>query len=331
MLYRGAWRTVCVYDFRKQEAQVVCRMLGFNTSQVFAVWTDIHEYGLHFILLPNLNCTGEETSLEHCSHDQFFTDPNCLYDLRITCNTQHTRLRLRDTQDIGPNRGHLQIDIGDGRWETVCVSSNITSTVVCGHLGLQSEIPVESFYGSDRMLGRQIISIFCIGNETSILECQHEMSYKRDCQDYNLICRNSSVNIHSTDSKYPLLEETSATLKCESNNRSGVIKYTWTENAGGFPDGSSLIITRVTREHHGWRVRCEAMYSDGEVVSSDSLQLQVYCEYCGPPAMNVVNKATYSLRTFSLLMQINFIFRMGNYLSLRPFASLGRQGSREIT
>ncbi|XP_025100094.1 deleted in malignant brain tumors 1 protein-like [Pomacea canaliculata] len=293
MLYNGTWGKVCGYKFRKQETQVVCRMMGFNTSQGFTMSAEYrygiyrYRYGSYYIYLQDLRCTGEETSLEHCS--EIYTDSYCLYLVGITCNTQHTRLRLRDIHYMEPNIGRLQINIGDGHWMTQCVSSNITASVVCRQLGLPSrpamlgEIPVDRFYGFNRLT---YISLLCLGNETSIFECQHEINRHIDCQDYNIICSNSPVTIHTTSSTYPLMEETKATLKCSSNKESGVIKYTWPEIAGGFPDGSSLIITRVTREHHGSRVRCEAMYSDGEVVSSDTLQLQVYCEYWDPTTMN---------------------------------------------
>ncbi|XP_025100089.1 lysyl oxidase homolog 3A-like [Pomacea canaliculata] len=217
MLYDGTWSTVCVFGFRKQEAQVTCRMLGFNTSQVFAVSTDRYGYGLDYKML-HLKCKGEETSLQQCSHTRFYTD-FCHNVVGITCNTEHARLRLRDTQNMGPDRGQAQIDIGDGDWETVCVTSDVTAGVVCRQLGLPwqaailREIPVETSYEFNRLLLTVTSFIFCLGNETNIFECQHGLPRYGDCRDYKIICRNFSVNIHTNSSRYPLMEETNATLK----------------------------------------------------------------------------------------------------------------------
>ncbi|XP_025100085.1 deleted in malignant brain tumors 1 protein-like [Pomacea canaliculata] len=283
MLYRGTWGQVCIYGIRKQEAQVVCRMLGFNTSHVFTTSLLIDSVSYNYIIFDNLRCTGEETSLEKCSDTEIISDPWCPYVVGITCNSQNIQVRLNFIS------GQVEIDIGGGHWGTMCVSTDNIARVVCRQLGLPW-LGARTFVNEYVDIDGDLSS--CLGNETSIAECQDEMSSVGPCLDYTIICSNYLVNIHTNSSRYPLMEETNATLKCASNNQSGVVKYTWPENAGGFPDGSSLIITRVTREHHGSRVKCEAMYSDGEVVSSDTLQLQVYCEYWDPTTMNVMNKAT---------------------------------------
>ncbi|XP_025102878.1 scavenger receptor cysteine-rich domain superfamily protein-like [Pomacea canaliculata] len=289
ILYQGTWGSVCVNRFSKQETKVTCRMLGFNTSQALTFLVPTYQAVLDYILIENLRCTGEETSLNQCSHTGVNTSARCLYAVYSSCNSGYKRLRLRDSQDIGPNRGQVEIDIGDGQWMTLCVSSNITAAVVCRQLGLSSERNSAMLISREiRSRRRKTIFSACLGNETSIFECQHEMSYSKYCL-YKLLC--TPLTIKSEGSRHPLMEETNATLKCENNERSDVINYTWPENAGGFPDGSSLIITRVTRKHHGRRVRCEAMYSDGGVVSSDTLQLQVYCEYCDPAKIKTMNKA----------------------------------------
>ncbi|XP_025102880.1 lysyl oxidase homolog 4-like [Pomacea canaliculata] len=285
MLYRGRWLTVCSYGIRKQESQVVCRMLGFNTSQVYITSLFIDSMSYNYIRFGDLRCTGEETRLGKCSHTEISSDTWCDNVVAITCNSQNIQVRLNV---ISPTRGHVQIHIGVGRWRPVCVSTDNIARVVCRQLRLPW-LGARTFLKNIYIPGDMSS---CLGNETSIAECQDETYSVGLCKDYTITCSDYLVNIQTNSSRYPLMEETNATLKCASNERSGVIMYTWPENAGGFPDGSSLIITRVTREHHGSRVRCEAMYSDGEVVSSDSLQLQVYCEYCDPTTMNVMNKVT---------------------------------------
>ncbi|XP_025100083.1 deleted in malignant brain tumors 1 protein-like [Pomacea canaliculata] len=278
-MYNGTWGTVCVYGFGKEEAQVVCRMLGFDRSQALAMSPFTYGYDSGHLVLHNLTCTGEETSVDQCRRTGFYKQTCHFHDaIGIICNIQHTRLRLRDVYDLGPNRGRVQIDSGVGHWETVCVSSNIAARVVCRQLGLPSHaeiIRVESSYGFTGILGKVTNFLFCLGNETSLLECQHETIFSKGCRDNIIICSDSPLIILTDDSRYPLMEETDSTLRCVSKQLPLPISYSWPETAGGFPDGSSLIITRVTREHNRRRVRCEAKYSDGEVVSSDTLQLQM--------------------------------------------------------
>lgn len=52
------------------------------------------------------------------------------------------------------------------------------------------ETPVESFFGINGTLTKVTHSLFCLGNEKKISECQHRISHNRKCRDYNIICSN---------------------------------------------------------------------------------------------------------------------------------------------
>ncbi|XP_025100090.1 deleted in malignant brain tumors 1 protein-like [Pomacea canaliculata] len=217
VLFERTWRTVCRKKFRKQDAQVVCRMLGFNTSQVYTA--SLYRYSMNFnrIRFDNLGCTGNETSLDKCSHRvhtcrYFWASGSTV--IGITCNSRNIQVRLRTMQ---PNRRHVHIDIGVGRWGPVCVSSNNTARVVCRQLGLPW-LGARTFLDKYFTVPGDLSS--CLGNETSIAECQHEVSIDGDCPDYNITCTDSLVNINTNSSRYPLMEEKNATLKCESNSAS---------------------------------------------------------------------------------------------------------------
>ncbi|XP_025100097.1 deleted in malignant brain tumors 1 protein-like [Pomacea canaliculata] len=133
MLYRGTWGTVCDYMFGKQETQVVCRMLGFNTSHVYITSLLIDSMSYNDIMFGDLRCTGEETSLEKCNYTWIMSDARCSYVVAITCNSQNIQVRLNV---ISSNRGEVEIHIGVGHWWRLCVSTNLTARVVCRHLGL---------------------------------------------------------------------------------------------------------------------------------------------------------------------------------------------------
>ncbi|XP_025100092.1 deleted in malignant brain tumors 1 protein-like [Pomacea canaliculata] len=207
VLFERTVCTVCDQRFRKQDAQVVCRMLGFNTSQVYtaSLFVDIRSY--NHIRFDELSCTGEETSLEMCSGRWISFLPRCSYVIGITCNSQNIQIRLIV---MPPNRRQVEIDIGVGHWRPVCVSTNNIARVVCRQLGLPW-LGARTFLYEDFSMPGHFSS--CHGNETSIAECQHEISSDRNCQEYTIICSNYLLNIHTNSSRYPLMQETNATLK----------------------------------------------------------------------------------------------------------------------
>ena len=68
VLYNGTWGTICDHDWDIKDAHVVCRMLGFEGA-----WSTecCGYYGYDFskpILMDNLQCTGNESSLAECAH-----------------------------------------------------------------------------------------------------------------------------------------------------------------------------------------------------------------------------------------------------------------------
>ena len=65
MLYNGEWGTVHRTDFDRQDADIVCRQLGYNGSA--AVYT--HGEGSGPVWLSGVNCNRLETSLDQCRHN----------------------------------------------------------------------------------------------------------------------------------------------------------------------------------------------------------------------------------------------------------------------
>ena len=61
--HNGEWGTVCDDGWDLNDAQVVCRQLGFGP----AIATKNKECRSK-ICLHNLNCTGSESTIEGCSH-----------------------------------------------------------------------------------------------------------------------------------------------------------------------------------------------------------------------------------------------------------------------
>ena len=68
ILYYGTWGTICDSYFDLDSANVACRRLGFpGAAQVIRSVAP----GSGRIWLNNVQCVGNETGLEQCSHDGF--------------------------------------------------------------------------------------------------------------------------------------------------------------------------------------------------------------------------------------------------------------------
>ena len=86
IFHDGAWGTVCDDQWDSIDAQVVCRQLGLPDTGAKA------HAGAHFgqgggkILLDNVECVGNETSLDQCQHLGWGTH-NCghLKDAGVDC------------------------------------------------------------------------------------------------------------------------------------------------------------------------------------------------------------------------------------------------------
>ena len=68
-LYNARWGTVCddAWDFL--DARVVCRQLGYPDA-VAALTSAHYGEGTVPILLSNVSCTGQESNLTTCKHNE---------------------------------------------------------------------------------------------------------------------------------------------------------------------------------------------------------------------------------------------------------------------
>ena len=78
MYYNGEWGTVCDDGWDLNDAQVVCRQLGFSTA-VVASNKAFYGQGSGQIWLDNLNCVGTELTIENCAHNGW-GNHNCFHD-----------------------------------------------------------------------------------------------------------------------------------------------------------------------------------------------------------------------------------------------------------
>ena len=72
--YDGSWGTVCDEQWDHNDANVVCRMLGYHGA-LRAPISDYFGEGSESILLNSVACTGSEDSLADCSYR--YQAPDC--------------------------------------------------------------------------------------------------------------------------------------------------------------------------------------------------------------------------------------------------------------
>ena len=76
--YSGQWGTVCDDNFGINDANVVCRQLGY-TSAVEVRYYAFFGAGSGRIWLDEVACDGSETSIEDCSHNGWGSN-DCWHD-----------------------------------------------------------------------------------------------------------------------------------------------------------------------------------------------------------------------------------------------------------
>ncbi|XP_019630689.1 PREDICTED: deleted in malignant brain tumors 1 protein-like [Branchiostoma belcheri] len=184
------WGTVCHNRFNMDDADVVCRMLGYpNATQVR---NDAYfGQGTGPIYMDDLRCDGNETSLFKCSYAGWAIH-NCDHgqDAGVVCRTDSSRIRL--VGGSGPNQGRVEVRPADSsRWGTVCNNGFDLkdAEVVCRMLGYPNVYVVRPFGKGTGPI--YIEDLQCDGTESSLFNCSHKGWRVHDCDhldDVGVVC-----------------------------------------------------------------------------------------------------------------------------------------------
>ena len=90
--YNGLWGTVCNDEWDDTDASVVCKQLGFGSSGTAILDTNVFERGTGRMLLSNVRCSSNDTTLSSCGHQGVSISPcGCDHykDAGVTCNSKY--------------------------------------------------------------------------------------------------------------------------------------------------------------------------------------------------------------------------------------------------
>ena len=90
VLHKGVWGTVCEDKWDMRDSHVVCSQLGFGPAlEYLSVKSQMKYQGLNQgpVLLENVGCTGNESSLANCTHGGWNMH-NCIHnqDIVVKCS-----------------------------------------------------------------------------------------------------------------------------------------------------------------------------------------------------------------------------------------------------
>ena len=96
VLYNGQWGTVCDDGWDLNDAEVMCRQLGFGPT-IAARHYAAYGQGRGKIWLDDLNCVGTESNIGHCLH-RGWGNYYCSHyeDAGIKCADSHGKVYVDD-------------------------------------------------------------------------------------------------------------------------------------------------------------------------------------------------------------------------------------------
>ncbi|XP_043917594.1 neurotrypsin [Protopterus annectens] len=196
----GQWGTVCDDQWDDADAEVVCRQLGLGG--IAKAWDEAHfGEGTGTVLLDEVQCTGNELSLEQCVKNAWGKH-NCEHkeDAGVSCSpVKDGTLRLVGGKGI--HEGRIEVYYS-GQWGTVCDDgwTEWNSYVVCKQLGFKYGKSALSSHFGEGTGPIWLDDVSCSGKELNFMQCRTREWGKHDCtheEDVGVLCH-AENSIHGT-------------------------------------------------------------------------------------------------------------------------------------
>ncbi|XP_063966830.1 uncharacterized protein LOC129277690 isoform X10 [Lytechinus pictus] len=170
--YNGEWGTVCDDEWETTDANVVCRSLGF-VGALEAVPSAGFGQGTGTIVLDDVNCSGDESSLFECENPGLGVN-NCGHseDAGVRCEALEDG-EVRLVGGTSDSEGRVEVSY-NGQWGTVCDDEwdSTDANVVCRSLGFVGSLEAVPSAGFGQGTGTIVLDdVNCLGNESSLFEC----------------------------------------------------------------------------------------------------------------------------------------------------------------
>ncbi|XP_065904057.1 deleted in malignant brain tumors 1 protein-like [Dysidea avara] len=167
--WQNQWSTVCDDLWDDNDASVVCKQLGYSGGSARS--NAFYGEGVGIILLDDVECYGNESSLFDCKHRDFeLNDCRHKEDAGVICDGEPIRVRL--VGGSSSNEGRVEVYY-NGEWGSVCndVWDDADAGVVCRELGLGSS-GRSAYFGS---IGNPVLlgDVVCSDNDMVLAHCGH--------------------------------------------------------------------------------------------------------------------------------------------------------------
>ncbi|PSC72551.1 deleted in malignant brain tumors 1 -like [Micractinium conductrix] len=170
---QGLFGTVCADKFGAEEAQAVCKMMGFSGGLVLPKGSFVDQ--TKPIAMNGVACRPSATSLNSCSYT---IQPRCppKNSVAIEC-TRPSALPVR-LQGGSTLAGRVEVQIGQ-RWGTICGPvGTAAAQVICGSLGLRGGAPMYRNTKPAPWLPILMSGLKCSGEESTLSMCSFSTSAK---------------------------------------------------------------------------------------------------------------------------------------------------------
>ena len=192
VFYDGQWGTVCDDAWDINDANVVCRQLGFSQLASQARGSAYYGQGSGPIWINDVACSGSESHIYDCRH-RGWGNNDCTHsrDAGVQCSYGSANIRLVNG---GAYYGRVEV-YHNGRWGTVCDDGwDINNAhVVCRQLVFPSasSAPCCARYGQ-RSGTIWMDEVQCSGTEASLFHYTHpgwgRDRYCKHYEDASVVC-----------------------------------------------------------------------------------------------------------------------------------------------
>ncbi|KAL9965302.1 hypothetical protein ACROYT_G029080 [Oculina patagonica] len=196
VFYQGVWGTVCDTFWGLDDANVVCRQLGYGKA-LAAPGGAAFGQGTGRIWLTWVQCKGNEDSISDCRHDGWGQTRGCDHDEDASARCSSP---VKLVGGVSPKEGLVQVYYNN-TWGSICGQTwdKKNADVVCRMLGyLRSSEPRN---GADYGKGNGTVwlnSVQCTGTENSLFSCVNDGWRNHTCtsgKEANVSCIGPDVRL----------------------------------------------------------------------------------------------------------------------------------------